>query len=112
MRNYVVFGKFVLLRSNFGLELYLGNNEQALDSSSWRLHPSDNDVEKEKFRHLGEIAYMAEKQREALHFIVTHPRHAVRFNFHRFVNNLDRRLGSAGRYLAGSTLAPQSELCS
>ena len=28
IRNYRVFGKFIVLRSNFGLELWLGNNPE------------------------------------------------------------------------------------
>jgi hypothetical protein len=87
VRNYLTFGKLVLFRSNFGLELYLGNNEYVPDSWSWWLHPNDNDEEREKFHRMGEIAYMAEKQREALHFIANHPRDVLRFLFHRFVNN-------------------------
>ncbi len=87
VRNYLTFEKLVLFRSNFGLELYLGNNEYVPDSWSWWLHPNDNDEEREKFRRMGEIAYMAEKQHEALHFIANHPRDVLRFLFHRFVNN-------------------------
>src|SRR5882762_4798041 len=31
IRNYRVFGKFIVLRSNFGLELWLGNNPNVVD---------------------------------------------------------------------------------
>jgi hypothetical protein len=36
---------------------------------------------------MGEIAFMAEKQREAFAFMRTHPADTVRFIFRRFVNN-------------------------
>lgn len=87
VRNYLTFGQFVFFRSNFGLELYLGNNEHVPDSWSWWLHPNDNAEEREKFRRMGEMAYMAEKQRLAVRFITTHPGEFARFTFHRFVNN-------------------------
>ncbi len=87
VRNYLVFGRIVLFRSNFGLELYLGNNPQVPDSWSWWLHPNDNDQEREKYRQLGEIEYMAQKKEESLRFIVSHPQDVARFVFHRFINN-------------------------
>ena len=34
VRNYLVFGKFIVLRSNFGLELWLGNNPAVPDAWS------------------------------------------------------------------------------
>jgi len=87
VRNYRVFGQVVLFRSNFGLEFWLGNNEQVPDSWAPDLHPNDNPVEREKYRRMGEIPYMAEKQRLAIQFIKTHPRDFLRFCFHRFMNN-------------------------
>jgi 4-amino-4-deoxy-L-arabinose transferase-like glycosyltransferase len=85
VRNYEVFGKVIVLRSNFGLELWLGNNPQATDTGSPWMHPNDNLAEAEKYMQMGEIAYMAEKQREALRFIRTHPAWTLNLIFHRFV---------------------------
>jgi hypothetical protein len=87
IRNYRVFGKFIVLRSNFGLELWLGNNPEVTDTWSPTLHPNDSHAEAEKYKQMGEIAFMAEKQREAFTFIRSHPADTLRFMFRRFVNN-------------------------
>jgi 4-amino-4-deoxy-L-arabinose transferase-like glycosyltransferase len=87
VRNYRVFGKFIVLRSNFGLELWLGNNPSVPDTWSPWLHPNDNLLEGEKYERMGEIAYMAEKQKEAITFMRTHPADTLYFTFRRFVNN-------------------------
>jgi 4-amino-4-deoxy-L-arabinose transferase-like glycosyltransferase len=86
IRNYRVFGKFVVLRSNFGLELWLGNNPEVTDTVSQFAHPNDNPKEADKYVRLGEIAYMAEKQHEALTFMRSHRGDTIYFMFHRFVN--------------------------
>lgn len=85
VRNYRVFGKFIVLRSNFGLELWLGNNPNVIDTWSQGSHPNENPAEAEKYTRMGEIAYMAEKQHEAFAFMRTHPRDTINFMFHRFV---------------------------
>ncbi len=87
VRNYRVFGKFIVLRSNFGLELWLGNNPNVPDTWSAWLHPNDNMEEAAKFKSMGEIAYMAEKQHEAFAFMRTHPADTLNFIFRRFVEN-------------------------
>lgn len=89
VRNFLVFEKFIFFRSNFGLELWLGNNEHVLDVqdiSSWWLHPNNNNEELEKYHHIGEIAFMAEKRHEAVTFILQHPCKVANFSFHRFIN--------------------------
>jgi hypothetical protein len=87
IRNYRVFGKFIVLRSNFGLELWLGNNPSVPDSWSPWMHPNDNLQEAVKYKTMGEIAYMAEKQHQAFAFMRMHPMDTLQFTFHRFVNN-------------------------
>lgn len=84
-RNYLAFHKFIVLRSNFGLELWLGNNPNVTDTSSPWMHPNDNRDEAQKYQTMGEIAYMAQKEQEAFEFIRTHPSETVVFMFHRFV---------------------------
>jgi hypothetical protein len=86
IRNYRVFGKFIVLRSNFGLELWLGNNPDVVENLSQLSHPNDNPEEGEKYKRMGEMAYMAEKQHQALTFMRTHPRDTLNYTFHRFVN--------------------------
>jgi hypothetical protein len=70
-RNYMVFGH-VLLRSNLGLELALGNlgGEPA---AGQRLHPAVNPAEMVRYRTLGELQYMADMQHRTMEFIYTHP---------------------------------------
>lgn len=73
VRNYLAFGH-VLLRSNLGLELVLGNSPGASGPAAWqRRHPAVNAAEMARYRTLGELPYMAEKQHEALEFISRHP---------------------------------------
>jgi hypothetical protein len=86
IRNYRVFGKFIVLRSNFGLELWLGNNPDVVENLSQLSHPNDNPEEGERYKRMGEMAYMAEKQQLAFQFMRTHPRDTLRYTFHRFVN--------------------------
>src|ERR1700730_4778429 len=86
IRNYRVFGKFIVLRSNFGLELWLGNNPDVVENLSQLSHPNDNPEEGERYKRMGEIAYMAEKQQLAFTFMRTHPRETLNYTFHRFVN--------------------------
>jgi hypothetical protein len=87
VRNYRVFHKVIVLRSNFGLELWLGNNPAVADTWSPWMHPNDNPAEAEKYKRMGEIAFMAEKQHQAIEFMRTHPRDTMYFMFHRFVDN-------------------------
>lgn len=85
VRNYRVFGKVIVLRSNFGLELWLGNNPGVPDTWSPWLHPNDSSEEAAKYARMGEIAFMAEKQKEGFAFIRTHPADTANFMFRRFV---------------------------
>jgi len=87
IRNYRAFGKIIVLRSNLGLELWLGNNPNVPDTWSPWLHPNDSREEAEKYKQMGEIAFMAEKEREAFQFMRTHPEDTLHFMFRRFVNN-------------------------
>lgn len=86
IRNEAVFHGQVFFRSNFGLELWLGNNPDVPDSSTWWLHPSDNAQEHEKYMRMGEIPYMQEKQRLAVQFMKSHPADAARFMYHRMMD--------------------------
>jgi 4-amino-4-deoxy-L-arabinose transferase-like glycosyltransferase len=87
IRNYRVFDKLIVLRSNFGLELWLGNNPDVTDTMSQWKHPNDNPAEAEKYKSMGEIAYMAEKQHEAFAYMRSHPLDTINFMFRRFVEN-------------------------
>jgi 4-amino-4-deoxy-L-arabinose transferase-like glycosyltransferase len=69
VRNYRTFGQFVFIRSNFGAELRLGNGPGANGLWMDYLHPTKNIRQLQRYRQLGEIAYVAERKREALAYI-------------------------------------------
>jgi len=69
IRNYQTFGKFIFIRSNFGAELRLGNGPGADGTWMQYLHPSQNVYEMRLYRQMGEIAYVAERKRQAIAFI-------------------------------------------
>jgi hypothetical protein len=69
VRNYRVFGKLIFMRSNFGVELRLGNGPGADGTWMDYLHPSKNLFEMSRYQELGELAYVAERKREAMAYI-------------------------------------------
>ncbi len=80
-RNHETFGEVFFVRSNFGLELRMGNHEGAtadvdvtgpLEGSRLR-HPRANPDEARLVRQMGEVAYMRQAGREALDWIRSHP---------------------------------------
>jgi 4-amino-4-deoxy-L-arabinose transferase-like glycosyltransferase len=74
IRNYAVFHRFVPLRSNLPLELYIGNNENYDEKRP--VWPPVITKEREilRFFKMGEIPFMDEEKRKALNFMTTHPR--------------------------------------
>ena len=84
VRNWFALGGFVPVRSNFGLELAMGNNPHANGTTlgttledpnnlMYRYHPSSNSRERSRLMAMGELAYMREKQQQALQWIRAHP---------------------------------------
>ena len=73
IRNYQTFGKFIFIRGNAGAELRMGNGPYANGTWKFWLHPTQNVVEFEKYQRMGEAAYVAERQREALDWIKRRP---------------------------------------
>ncbi|MGD0568860.1 MAG: glycosyltransferase family 39 protein [Candidatus Sulfotelmatobacter sp.] len=73
VRNYKVFGRFVFIRDDFGLQFRLGNNKLADGMLIATLQPNLNKLEFEKFEGLGEIAYEADCRRLAFEWIRAHP---------------------------------------
>jgi 4-amino-4-deoxy-L-arabinose transferase-like glycosyltransferase len=69
-----VYGRFVAFRGSAGLEVLVGNSDSSLQSN-FKVLPGDNPAEMEKVKRLGEPAYMAERQREAMEVISRHPLH-------------------------------------
>jgi 4-amino-4-deoxy-L-arabinose transferase-like glycosyltransferase len=69
VRNDRIFGQFVFIRSNFGAELRLGNGPGADGTWMDYLHPTKNVYEMRRYEELGELAYVAERKREAMAYI-------------------------------------------
>jgi hypothetical protein len=81
IRNYYAVDGLVFVKSNFGLELWLGNNPAVREIYSPDLHPG-----KDKFQLLelvmdGEPNYNRLKQREAIAFIKAQPRLFLKHTF-------------------------------
>ena len=69
VRNNRIFGQPVFIRSNFGAELRLGNGPGADGTWMDYLHPTKNVSEMRRYEELGELAYVAERKREAMAYI-------------------------------------------
>ena len=74
LRNYAVFHRFVPLRSNLGVELYVENNENYGDHPPVWPYQITREREIYRFFRMGEDAFMQEEMRKALQFIFSHPR--------------------------------------
>ncbi len=84
LRNHQALGEAYFVRSNLGLELYVGNHEGAhgdIDVSDARhsfQHPRTDLAEAERVRDLGETEYMRQKKGEALAWITSNPKEFLR----------------------------------
>jgi hypothetical protein len=91
-RNYRAFHEFVFIRSNFGLELRMGNHPGALASmdlmyrNAPALHPRMQAAEAAKVRDQGEIAYMRNARREAILWIRHNPSAFLQLTASRFAH--------------------------
>ncbi len=73
IRNYEVFGRFVFLRDDFGLQFRLGNWKAADGMLMAYLQPNLNKLEFEKFQRMGELAYAADCKRLAFDWVRENP---------------------------------------
>lgn len=85
VRNYETFGKFIFIRSNFGAELRLGNGPGADGTWMSYLHPTQNALALKQYEEMGEIAYVAERKRQAMEFIRADYARFARISLKRFV---------------------------
>jgi hypothetical protein len=85
MRNYSVFGHVVVLRSNLGLQLWLGNNENAREAWREQLHPIFNAGERALYMRMGEINYMKQKESQAVRYMLANPDEDLKLIGKRFV---------------------------
>jgi hypothetical protein len=84
VRNYVVFHKLMPLRSNFGLELWLGNNNEQSEIIPDIFSPYTNPPLHREYVKLGEVDFMKTKQAEAMSYIKAHPGIFLRTTWFRF----------------------------
>ncbi|MGA7908681.1 MAG: glycosyltransferase family 39 protein [Candidatus Sulfotelmatobacter sp.] len=69
VRDYQTFGKFIFIRDNFGAELRLGNGKGADGTWMQYLHPTQDVYAMRQYISMGEIAYIAMRQRQAVDYI-------------------------------------------
>jgi hypothetical protein len=92
IRNFVAFDRVFFVRSNFGLELRMGNHDGAaadIDVTVARTverHPRTNEAEVLLVRELGEVEYMRRAGREAVEWIGDNPGSFIRLTFTRFIH--------------------------
>ncbi len=72
VRNARVLGSFAL-RTNFGVELRVGNLGSAGGRHDTTLHPSHSDAELERYMQMGEVRYSQWARDETLAWITDHP---------------------------------------
>ena len=77
IRNRVVFGEWIFIRGNAPFEFSLGNYHLSTGLGWFGKHPSQNKYEWAKYAQIGEVAYVAEKKKEALAFVTQYPREFV-----------------------------------
>jgi hypothetical protein len=84
IRNYEVFGQFVFIRNDFGLQFRLGNGPSADGMLMPYFQPNLNKLELEKFQRMGELRYAAECKRAALQWVRENPDRFVVISLKRF----------------------------
>jgi 4-amino-4-deoxy-L-arabinose transferase-like glycosyltransferase len=71
IRNYETFHRLIPMRDNFGLELWIGNHEGAM-----QVHQFPHDfplIDPTEHNRLGELSFMEAKRQAGLQFIGQHP---------------------------------------
>jgi len=69
VRDYRTFGKFIFIRDNFGAELRLGNGNGADGTLMLYLDPPHDPYAMRQFLSMGELAYIAMRQQQAIEYI-------------------------------------------
>ena len=115
VRNYGVFGRFVFLRDDFGLQVRLGNGPHADGMLMAYLQPNLNKFELDKFQRMGELAYSERCKHLAFDWIRDNPGRFAIVSLKRFFyywNGLPRPTDSiapfdfrSSAFLATSVLA-------
>jgi len=106
IRNHTTFHRVILFRDNFGLEFWAGNNGNTSNWDTDAAHPSENPLELDEYERMGELAYMAKKQGQALAFISSHPGTYAQLVVRRFVFTWTGYWSFARDYLAEEPMDP------
>jgi hypothetical protein len=92
-RNYTVFHEFVFIRSNLGLELRMGNHENAeatmemMDRQGRTYqHPRADIAEARRLKEIGEVAYMRQALDDALTWMKENPAEFLKLTMLRFLH--------------------------
>jgi hypothetical protein len=107
IRNYQVFGRFVFIRDDFGLQLRLGNNKFSDGMLFASLQPNLNAPEFENFKSMGELAYEAYCRQRAFEWIRDDPKRFAIVSLKRFFyywNGVPRPSDSAAPFDFRSSL--------
>lgn len=83
VRNVTVLGT-PQIRSNLGVEVFVGNNDGAMGPFNAMLHPAYNAEEGALYRSLGEVAYASDAMDRGLHWIRSHPTRFAHLTLERF----------------------------
>lgn len=115
IRNYEVFGRFVFMRDDFGLQFRLGNNRFSDGMLFASLQPNLNQAEFENFKRMGELRYESFCRQRAFAWIDAQPDRFVIISLKRFFyywNGVPRPTSSlspvdfrSSLFLASSVLA-------
>jgi 4-amino-4-deoxy-L-arabinose transferase-like glycosyltransferase len=73
VRNRIVFGEWVFLRSNFGFEFWMSNARYASPRGWMKQHPASNPDELARYRTMGEPSYVRWKMNDALAWVRQSP---------------------------------------
>ncbi|HEV2113403.1 MAG TPA: glycosyltransferase family 39 protein [Terriglobales bacterium] len=84
VRDYVVFHKLILIRGNFGVELRLGNGPKADGQLKAYLHPTQDPLEFERYRTMGEVTYAKMRGQQAMEWIKQNPGRFAEISLIRF----------------------------
>jgi 4-amino-4-deoxy-L-arabinose transferase-like glycosyltransferase len=73
IRNRVVFGQWVFIRSNFAFEFYLDNHDIPKGESFFSDHPTVSAAGYQQYKSMGEIAYVNLYRDKAKTYVREHP---------------------------------------
>lgn len=100
LRNHFELGGFSFVKTNLGVELWLGNNPAVREVYTPGLHPMEDYAEYRSLVLLGEPRYSHLKEQQAINFIRSNPREFARLVRNRVVDTWTGKYDLAdNRYL-------------